>query len=65
MVNPGVDIAESKDHPFRTEFVIVFIWKEPTPSDKLRGLAASTPPSAAPPPAQPGQPAPAQPAPKP
>jgi hypothetical protein len=23
----------------RTEFVILFIWKEPTPSDALRGMA--------------------------
>jgi hypothetical protein len=27
----------------RTEFVILFIWKEPTPSDTLRGDAGATP----------------------
>jgi len=26
----------------RTEFVILFIWKEPTPSDMLRGLTAAS-----------------------
>ena len=25
-------------HHNRTEFVILFIWKEPTPSDRLRGF---------------------------
>jgi type IV pilus assembly protein PilM len=36
--NPGAAVAESKDAPTRTEFVIVFIWREPTPSDTLRGI---------------------------
>jgi len=30
----------------RTEFVILFIWKEPTPSDALRGIQDTPPPSA-------------------
>jgi hypothetical protein len=45
------NVTESKEHPFRTEFVVLFIWREPTPSDKLRGWDQVQ--SAAP---QPGQP---------
>jgi hypothetical protein len=53
-VAPGVGAvgAEDATAPPRTEFVILFIWKEPTPSDKLRGLDDP----AAGQPVQPGQP---------
>lgn len=50
----------------RTEFVLLFIWKEPTPSDQLRGWPPPAKPSGVPAPGQPavpGQPAaPGQPA---
>jgi type IV pilus assembly protein PilM len=52
----------AKGGSMRTEFVILFIWQEPTPSDALRGedgSAASTPASPAPAPAPAAPPAPA------
>ena len=46
MLPPGVPgqnrPAEEEDRgPKRTEFVILFVWKEPTDSDRLRNLASS------------------------
>jgi type IV pilus assembly protein PilM len=50
---PATPVAEGGLQ--RTEFVILFVWKEPTPSDSLRGLSTTpaspvpgAPPSAAP-----------------
>src|SRR5260370_3123676 len=62
--NPAATGTESTDKnaPTRTEFVIVFIWRESTPSDKLRGLdQPPTDASAAGTGAVPGQQAPMQP----
>jgi hypothetical protein len=36
--NPDAELPETG--PRRTEFIVLFVWKEPTPSDDLRGLAA-------------------------
>jgi hypothetical protein len=39
--NPGSAEAEAKAKKARvnrTEFIIVFVWKEPTPSDELRTI---------------------------
>jgi len=36
--NKGKTTDDAKPGTWRTEFVIVFIWKEPTPSDALRGV---------------------------
>jgi hypothetical protein len=49
---PGAGPIPSKgqvEHT-RTEFIILFIWREPTPSDVLRGETDSSPtaPAAAP-----------------
>jgi type IV pilus assembly protein PilM len=53
-------VVESKDAPMRTEFVIIFIWREFTPSDKLRGLDEppkdGTTPAPGPPPPPPRAP---------
>jgi len=35
-------VPEQKVPYTRTEFVILFIWQEPTPSDELRGMAGDT-----------------------
>ena len=40
--------APTKGGAMRTEFVILFIWQEPTPSDALRGEAGATTASPAP-----------------
>ena len=39
---PSADDAAADKGLQRTEFVILFIWKEPTDSDNLRGLTAGT-----------------------
>jgi hypothetical protein len=33
--------ADKENGPQRTEFIILFVWKEPTPSDDLRGQTAA------------------------
>jgi hypothetical protein len=66
--NPGAaernKPAASGNHT-RTEFVVVFFWKEPTPSDILRGEDpnAKPPPPTQQAPAQPSQPSQSQPPP--
>ncbi len=40
--------AAKQAHHFRTEFVVMFVWKEPTPSDSLRGMEKSPEPAARP-----------------
>jgi hypothetical protein len=35
------------DH-IRTEFIVMFVWKEPTPSDARRGMDSGTPSTPAP-----------------
>jgi hypothetical protein len=65
-VPPGETEAKAKkSRVWRTEFIILFVWKEPTPSDALRsvtdeapaaagggGAMMPTPPPAAPAPAR-------------
>jgi hypothetical protein len=38
---PTPSSADDDKGPKRTEFIILFIWKEPIPSDDLRGLLAA------------------------
>jgi type IV pilus assembly protein PilM len=56
--NQPAATTTAKGGSMRTEFVILFVWKEPTPSDALRGedtaspgTPAAPPPAASPPPA--------------
>jgi len=46
--NTSKDKEKDKGGHQRTEFILLFIWVEPTPSDKLRGMDEGTPPASAP-----------------
>jgi hypothetical protein len=38
---PKTESEVPENGPKRTEFIILLVWKEPTPSDDLRGLSAA------------------------
>jgi hypothetical protein len=45
---PASEQVKKKARVVRTEFIILFIWKEPTPSDALRTVTDETPAAGSP-----------------